>query len=295
MPVTIEYIIDASELGVATDELARRISTLGGVLKASAQDIRLSVRERYDEEKSPDGTPWAPLAAATLARKKDARILIEGDVLRKSITVRLSARKTNPSLRMGSNLVYARIHQLGGKGRAGQKRHHTGAAVSRLLRRGSRARAARSAQTPAKIADDVRILPEGDPEASVAAFLRRFDGALNDGVYTDVIGERILVSEDMFRGSPDRRGIRPWKLARQRYKGREKWLEYLAQTIRDPVEIRAHMEPVRSEIKRGKQKYVTRRYYLRRVEFPEEGRMASRDFSTSSIPIREAGSSGTYR
>ena len=105
----------------------------------------------------------------------------------------------------------------------------------------------------------------------MAAFLRRFDGALNDGVYTDVIGERILVSEDMFRGSPDRRGIRPWKLARQRYKGREKWLEYLAQTIRDPVEIRAHMEPVRSEIKRGKQKYVTRRYYLRRVEFPEEG------------------------
>ena len=123
MPVTIEYRIDASELGVATDELARRISTLGDVLKASAQDIRLSVRERYDEEKSPDGTPWAPLAAATLARKKDARILIEGDVLRKSITVRLSARKTNPSLRMGSNLVYARIHQLGGK--AGRSRSVT--------------------------------------------------------------------------------------------------------------------------------------------------------------------------
>ena len=32
--------------------------------------MRLSVRERYDEEKSLDGTPWAPLAAATLARKK---------------------------------------------------------------------------------------------------------------------------------------------------------------------------------------------------------------------------------
>ena len=121
MPVTIEYRIDASELGVATDELARRISTLGDVLKAEAQGIRLSVRERYDEEKSPDGTPWPSLAAATLRRKKDARILIEGDVLRKSIVVRPSTRKTNLSLRMGSNLVYARIHQLGGKAGRGRK------------------------------------------------------------------------------------------------------------------------------------------------------------------------------
>ena len=115
MPVTIEYRIDASELRIRTDVLARRISTLGDVLKASAQDIRLSVLERWDREESPDGAPWQSLAAATLARKKDARKLIEGDVLRKSITVRPSTRKTNPSLRMGSNLVYARIHQLGGE------------------------------------------------------------------------------------------------------------------------------------------------------------------------------------
>ena len=120
MPVTIEYAIDVSELRIRTDVLARRISTVGRVLKGVRQDMRLSVRERWDREESPDGAPWAPLAAATLARKKDARILIEGDVLRKSITVRLSALKTNPSLRMGSNLVYARIHQLGGKAGRGR-------------------------------------------------------------------------------------------------------------------------------------------------------------------------------
>ena len=70
MPVTIEYSIDASQLRAATDAHAERISTVGRVLKAAREDMRLSVRERYDEEKSLDGTPWAPLAAATLARKK---------------------------------------------------------------------------------------------------------------------------------------------------------------------------------------------------------------------------------
>ena len=115
MPVTIEYRIDSSELRIRTDVLARRISTLGDVLRASAEDVALSVRERYDAQQAPDGTSWQPLAASTLERKRDGRILVDGDVLRKSITVRAATRSGNPSLRMGSNLVYARIHQLGGK------------------------------------------------------------------------------------------------------------------------------------------------------------------------------------
>ena len=127
---------------------------------------------------------------------------------------------------------------------------------------------------PATIADDVRILPEGDAEGAVAAFMRRFGRELDDPdyIHKDLLGERIPVSQYMFRHPPlAESGERKWKLVDGPYKSREKWLEYLAEAIKDPDEIRVHMEPVRSEIKRGKQKYVTRRYYLRRVEFPEEG------------------------
>ena len=76
--------------------------------------------------------------------------------------------------------------------------------------------------------------------------MRRFGAAADDHIlYTDIKGERIPVSRNLFTapdGSP--------KLVDGPYKSREKWLEYLAETIRDPVEIRAHMEPVRAEIKR---------------------------------------------
>lgn len=77
MSVTIEYSIDSSQLRVATD--AERISTVGRVLKAAREKIRLSVRAlgRGEERRR---QALGALADATKAHKRDGRILIDGDM-----------------------------------------------------------------------------------------------------------------------------------------------------------------------------------------------------------------------
>lgn len=94
-------------------------------------------QERFDEEKSPEGIKWAPLAALTYAAsfhhkkftKRGAltkgitnyimmrKILTRSGQLRKSITY-----KTNDhSVTIGTNKVYAAIQQFGGETGRGHK------------------------------------------------------------------------------------------------------------------------------------------------------------------------------
>ena len=112
----------------------------------------------------------------------------------------------------------------------------------------------------------VSILPEGNAEGAVAAFLRRFGRELDDRdyIHEDMLGERLPVNQYMFRATHSEK---KWKLASDGpYKSREKWLEYLAETIKDPAEIRVHLEPLEIAPEHGIQYYVIRRYYIRRMD-----------------------------
>ena len=149
------------------------------------------------------------------------------------------------------------------------------------------------------IADDAapRILADADPEEAVAAYLRRFDGLLEDGVYTDAMGERIPVSRDLFVD----RATGKLKLGAEKYKSRSEWLEYIAETIKDPAEIRVHLEPVRrpDRPEAGGKKYFVVRHYLRRivtsdgkernffVVFRAGSGGKSWDFQTTAFPVSE--------
>lgn len=76
------------------------MGSLGRVLKTGAQ-------QRFREQKTPEGTPWKP----------SQRVLSEGGQ-----TLRLTGRLRNSltykadhaSVEVGTNVLYARIHQLGG-------------------------------------------------------------------------------------------------------------------------------------------------------------------------------------
>ena len=74
-----------------------------------------TIKERFDKEQTPDGQKWKPLAPATIkARKKrhkkgNMKILQDTGELRRSIKYEAD---TN-SVKVGSNLVYARTHQFG--------------------------------------------------------------------------------------------------------------------------------------------------------------------------------------
>lgn len=97
-------------------KIATRSGTLRPVLKVMGQTLELSIRKRFDSQgPAPDGTPWAPLKASTIARKaernKPTAILREEDNLRDHINSQVVGENT---LLVGSPEKYAAIQFLGG-------------------------------------------------------------------------------------------------------------------------------------------------------------------------------------
>ena len=72
--------------------------------------IENQTKARFSERKAPDGTPWAPWSAAYAATRHGGHSLLVGDGhLRDSIAWQMDGSE----LHVGSNLVYAAIHQFG--------------------------------------------------------------------------------------------------------------------------------------------------------------------------------------
>lgn len=124
----------------AAESLAK-LDAAGRSLRPALEEIGaallLSTQQRFERQAGPDGAAWRPLAAATLerragkrARRKDgsltaaarrrisgAQILRDSGRLYQSLTYRAGERE----VKVGSNVVYAAIHQLGGNAGRGRK------------------------------------------------------------------------------------------------------------------------------------------------------------------------------
>lgn len=124
-------------------DLRRLNRRLERMARAKIASITPKVREqlvsstirRFNQQRDPSGRPWAPLAASTTApRRKDLRrdgalrasaarkaagrkILVDTARLRNSI----SGRSSGTQVAVGSNVVYATIHQFGGLAGRGRK------------------------------------------------------------------------------------------------------------------------------------------------------------------------------
>lgn len=73
-----------------------------------------STLKRFDAEESPDGQKWQP---SKRAAAESGKTLTDTARLRKSIDYAATGSK----VMVGSNVVYARIHQMGGKAGKGHK------------------------------------------------------------------------------------------------------------------------------------------------------------------------------
>jgi len=97
----------------------RRLETAGTDLSPALKDIGeallLSTEERFDNQVDPDGRPWKPLRPRYRKRKKHPKILTETTNLRGRIVWQL----VPGGVEIGTDVVYAAIHQLGGQ--AGRK------------------------------------------------------------------------------------------------------------------------------------------------------------------------------
>lgn len=89
---------------------ASRISQSQAVMEVIGEMLRSSTVERFDASEGPDGTPWKP---SKRALKEGGKTLVKtgGSGLMGSIDYEASP----DHVVVGSNKVYARIHQLGGK------------------------------------------------------------------------------------------------------------------------------------------------------------------------------------
>ena len=79
------------------------------------QIILESVMRNFREHRAPDGTPWAPVSAA-YARWKSKKGYSPGNILilRGRLMQSIHADPDNGSVTIGTNVVYAAIHQFGG-------------------------------------------------------------------------------------------------------------------------------------------------------------------------------------
>ena len=105
--------IDDAAAVAALRKLQERGENLAPLLRSVGELLLNSTRARFDSQESPEGVPWAPLSARTLARKKVNRdkILTERGHLRNSFAI---GRVDHDSVEMGSTEKrYAATHQFG--------------------------------------------------------------------------------------------------------------------------------------------------------------------------------------
>lgn len=115
----LDVSLDTTELGQALDELARRVGDLTTPFNDIAEYLHQSTDERFKSKVAPDGSPWAPLSAVTLARKKGPGILREKGTLQDT----LRHLATSTELAFGTDRPYGAVHQFGQrKGASGSTR-----------------------------------------------------------------------------------------------------------------------------------------------------------------------------
>ena len=99
---------------VDDDVVRRRLRELGALEIPRAawdevgQTLVSSTLYRFEEGRAPDGVPWLP---SRRARETGGQTLVDTARLRNSITHRASA----DGVEVGTNVVYAAIHQFGSR------------------------------------------------------------------------------------------------------------------------------------------------------------------------------------
>lgn len=96
--------------------LLQQLAERGEKPRAAMEEIGFYVigatRRNFDTQTAPDGKRWTPLKRATIRNKKKRkdRILEESLLLRDSVR----HQADDNSVTVGTNVIYGRIHQLGG-------------------------------------------------------------------------------------------------------------------------------------------------------------------------------------
>ena len=106
--------IESVQMEAVLNELAARMGDLTPVMQTIGEIIVEQTDTAFETGVAPDGKAW-PASGRALA--SGGQTLIDTAVLRNSITV----QATENQVEVGTNVLYAAIHQLGGKAGRGKK------------------------------------------------------------------------------------------------------------------------------------------------------------------------------
>lgn len=81
------------------------------LMRTIGESMVTSTKRRFETGTGPDGKAWKPSYRARTSKKGPGKTLVKSGRLLRSITFHAS----KDSVVIGPNVVYARIHQLGGK------------------------------------------------------------------------------------------------------------------------------------------------------------------------------------
>lgn len=113
--VRVEVTVDDRELRAGLTELLARGRDLGAAFKSIGEMMLRSTDNRFRDQVDPEGAPWLPIDPAWRDQKRRRghiqKILQMRGRLRGSITY----KDSNDRIAVGTNVVYAAIHQLGGE------------------------------------------------------------------------------------------------------------------------------------------------------------------------------------
>ena len=90
-------------------QLYDKTNDLSPVLIDIGEELLSSHKERWKEERAPDGTPWLPLAPETIKAKGFDLILREHDYLRDMLNYQVDPL----ALYFGTPMAYGEYHQFG--------------------------------------------------------------------------------------------------------------------------------------------------------------------------------------
>lgn len=93
------------------NELSRFSQEPRIALAQIGESLQRSTRERFTTQTAPDGTPWEPLSQNTKKHRNQNKIL----TLRGHLQSKLRWQADNTKVELGTNSVYAAVHQFGMK------------------------------------------------------------------------------------------------------------------------------------------------------------------------------------
>lgn len=105
--------LDWDDARVAFGRLERAVSDTAPIMRAIGTGIVTSTQDRFDAGQDPDGGAWAALNPTYAAGKRGPGILRESG-MRGGLQGSITYRAGRSEVEVGSNKIYAAIHQYGG-------------------------------------------------------------------------------------------------------------------------------------------------------------------------------------